>query len=120
VTFALSDIKITLNGVRCNSLAGTLPSITCQFPSNTLGNAALPAGTNKPIVHIAPIGYADTSSISAISIPLTVSAVTPNKAGSYGGIVATITGTGFPISNTADVTLTLCGNAVTKVTSVSN
>ncbi len=86
VGFTLTDLKITLNGERCNQLSGTLPSITCKFDKNSLNNAKLPAGNNKPIVHIAQIGYANTASIASILIPLTVTSITPSVSGTNGGV----------------------------------
>lgn len=120
VGFALSDLKITLNGERCNNLVGTLASLTCKFNKNSLNNAALPAGSNKPIVHVAQVGYASTTTISTTSIPLVVTSITPALSGINGGIEGVIVGTGFPISDKTGVTLRLCGNEVTQIVSVSN
>lgn len=120
VGFGLSDITITLNGERCNSLSGTVDSFTCKFNKNSLNNAALPAGTNKPVIHIAQVGYADVSSISAINVPLTITSVTPAVSGINGGIEARIVGTGFPLNDKSGVSLSLCGNSVTEIISVSN
>ncbi len=120
VGFALSDLKITLNGERCNSITGTLASMTCKFAQNSAGNAALPSGTNKPIVHIAQVGYANTGSISSITVPLVISSITPSSIGINGGLEGTIVGKGFPMSGKTGVTLNLCGNPVTEIISISN
>jgi hypothetical protein len=86
VGFVFSDLLITLNGERCNQISGTLSSLTCKFNQNSLLDAALPAGNNKPIIHVAQVGYADLSAISAINIPLTITSVSPSVSGTNGGI----------------------------------
>jgi hypothetical protein len=113
VGFVLADLKITLNGERCNLITGTLASMTCKFNKNLLNNAALPAGTNKPVVHIAQIGYANTASISAITVPLVITSVTPSTTGINGGLEGRIIGTGFPMKDKKAISLKLCGNDVT-------
>lgn len=120
VGFGFSDLIITLNGERCNELTGTLASLTCKFAKNSLNNAALPAGSNKPIVHVAQVGYAETSSISAITVPLTITSVTPGVSGTNGGIEGRIVGTGFPLGDKSLVNLSLCGNSVSDIISVTN
>ena len=120
VGFALTDLKITLNGERCNLITGTLASMTCKFTKNSVNNAALPAGTNKPIVHIAQVGYANTASVSPITVPLVITSITPSTIGINGGLEGRIVGTGFPMREKTGVSLKLCGNNVTVITSVSN
>lgn len=120
VGFALADLKITLNGERCNLITGTLSSMTCKFNKNSLNNAALPAGVNKPIVHISQVGYANTASISAITVPLVITSVTPSSIGINGGLEGRIVGTGFPMKDKTAVSLKLCGNNVTQIISVTN
>ncbi len=94
--------------------------MTCKFAQNSVGNAALPSGTNKPIVHIAQVGYANTGSISAITVPLVISSITPSSIGMNGGLEGTIVGKGFPMSGKTGITLNLCGNPVTEIISISN
>ncbi len=120
VGFALTDLKITLNGERCNLITGTLVSMTCKFTKNSVNNAGLPAGINKPIIHIAQVGYANTASISSITIPLVISSITPSSIGINGGLEGRIVGTGFPIKEKTGILLKLCGNDVTEINSVSN
>lgn len=86
--------------------------MTCKFNKNSLNNAALPAGTNKPVVHIAQIGYANTASISAITVPLVITSVTPSTIGINGGLEGRIVGTGFPMKDKKAISLKLCGNDV--------
>lgn len=85
-----------------------------------MNDAALPAGSNKPIIHVAQIGYADSSSISTIDIPLTITSVTPSVSGTNGGLEGRIVGTGFPLGDKSQVSLSLCGNSVTNIISVTN
>jgi hypothetical protein len=70
-------------------LIGTISSFTCTFDRNIDGNAALPAGSARPQIHIAQIGYADVSSITPISVSMSLastSPLTPSVSGSNGGI----------------------------------
>lgn len=97
-----------------------MASFTCKFTKNSLNNAALPAGSNKPIIHVAQVGYADTASISAIVVPLSITSISPSVSGTNGGIEGRIIGTGFPINDKSQVVLSLCGNSVTNIISVSN
>lgn len=61
LTFALTDVTVTLLGVQCSGLTGTTASFTCTLPLNSDNSASLPAGSAVPKVHVAPIGYADAS-----------------------------------------------------------
>lgn len=65
ILFSLSDVIVTLLGVRCTDLTGTIASFTCNLPLNQDNSIALPAGSEKIKVHISQIGYADVSSIVA-------------------------------------------------------
>ena len=120
IGFALSDITVSLLGVQCTDLSGTIASFTCNFPTNADSSVALPAGSEKPKVHVSQIGFADDSSLSATSISLTVTSLTPSTSSPSGGIQATISGSGFPIDENGDFTITLCGNEVTEIISVNN
>ena len=106
----LSDLIVRLNGVRCTQLNGPLTSFTCKFPLNSLGAAALPAGNNKPSVHVNQFGYADASAVSTINVPLVFTSITPPAVGTNGGVVGTLKGTGFPITKDGDISISLCGN----------
>lgn len=60
------------------------------------------------------VGYAESSTISAINVPLVVTSVTPSVVGINGGVQGTIVGKGFPISKQpGSISLSLCGNIVT-------
>jgi hypothetical protein len=86
VGITLSDISVYLLGVQCKSLSGTIASFTCTFDANAAGNAALPAGSSVPQVHIAQIGYADVSSLTPESISMAVTTLSPSTSGTNGGI----------------------------------
>lgn len=107
--------------VRCNAISGLIiANLTCSFSKNSLGSALLPAGTNKPIVHVAQIGYVDSTTVNSISVGLAVKSISPTSTGQNGGISGTLLGTGFPMDNSVPFVLKICGNNVKKVTSVSN
>jgi len=72
-------------------------TLTCKFSVNSAGNAALPFGSVKPLIHLSQIGYAKTSSLSNINIPLILTSLTPSTFGVNGGIQATLVGKGFPL-----------------------
>lgn len=42
--FQPQDINISILGVQCVNMSGTLSNFTCSVPTNSDGSAALPAG----------------------------------------------------------------------------
>lgn len=120
ISFSLGDISVTVLGSRCISPTGTLASFTCQLPANSDGNAAVPAGQGLPLVHIGGIGYADTTTVTPIQYQLTATSVDPSVTSPGGGVIATLSGSGFPLQKTEDLSIVVCGNVVTNIQSVSN
>ena len=119
--FALSDITVQLLGVTCVvDQSGTIGNFDCEFPTNQDGSAALPAGSEKPKIHVKQIGYANVGSITAMSTSLSVSSISPSSSSPGGGIEATLSGAGFPIDESGDYSISICGNDVTNVKSVTN
>lgn len=74
-----------------------------------------------PVYHFDTIGYADTSALTPISVPIAAS-ISPSSSSPGGGLLATISGTGFPtsLSDTSAMTVLLCGIEVTNLISVAN
>lgn len=70
VSFALMDVSVSFLGVQCTIDSGSsnLSNFKCDFPLTSGGTPQLPAGTGKPIIHIAQIGYADITSIPDITL----------------------------------------------------
>jgi len=122
--FQLSDLNITIHGVACVNLTGTISNFTCSVPTNADGSAALPAGTEAPRIFIDKVGYADSAAVTPETIPLVVTSFKPAQAGILGGIEATILGSGFPISSASagSLYISICGNLVpmANVTYISN
>ena len=120
MVYTLDDITVSYLGVPCSSLTGTITSFTCTLPTNADSSVALPAGTGTPKVHITQIGYADNSGVPATTEPITLVSFSPAQTSPGGGVEATVTGTGFPISSSTGLSVSVCGNDVTKFTTVSN
>lgn len=118
--FTVNDITVTMLGAQCANLAGTISSFTCTLPSNQDSSAQLPAGTGIPQVHIKQIGFADGSGLTSTTIPISVSTFAPAQTSPGGGVEATVVGSGFPISSSTGLSVTVCGNTVTTFTTVSN
>ena len=117
----IADITVSLLDVSCSDLSGTAASFTCQFPTNAADSSvALPAGNAKPIVHLSTVGYADDTSIVAEDIDVTVTSMTPASSSPGGGVIATLDGTGFPVDSSKPFTISICGNSVTQILTVSN
>ena len=115
-----SEVTVSLSGVRCTGLAGTLDSFTCNFPTNGDSSVALPAGNEQPSVHIASLGYADASAVGNILVSMVVSGSSPSASAPGGGVEVTLTGSGFPLSMDSSLAISICGNEVTEILSVSN
>ena len=99
----------------------TLSSFTCTLEQNTDNSVLLEAGTDKVQVHIGQIGYADNTAASAENIALTLS-MSPASSTSGALITGTLTGTGFPRSKeqAGDLAISICGNEVTDIISITN
>jgi hypothetical protein len=65
LSFTLADITVSLLGVQCTGLTGTISSFTCNLPINNDNSVALPAGTGKVQVHIKQIGYAVNTAVAS-------------------------------------------------------
>ena len=122
VGFVASDVTVTLMGVACTYASGDISSYVCDLPTNGDGSVALPAGSEKVKVHVKQVGYADDSGISAESIGLTVSSVSPSEVSPGGGAVVTISGAGLPASldDQDTVTILLCDNEVSNYKVINN
>lgn len=74
-----------------------MSSFTCNLPTNLDSSVALPAGTEKPLVHVTQIGFADGTAAADIDVPLVVSSFSPAETSPGAGILATVVGTGLPV-----------------------
>ena len=72
IGFQLSDLNITVHGVPCVNLTGTISNFTCSVSTNADGSAALPAGTEAPQILVKNVGYADSTAVTPETIPLIV------------------------------------------------
>lgn len=125
--YTLDDISVSLLGVECTELTGTIDSFECQLPTSTSArrmllttDPALPAGSETVSVHINQVGYADPTSVAADSVDLVVSSMSPAESSEGGLIEGIITGSGLPISDEDTYSVSLCGNEVTNFKSISN
>jgi len=104
-----------------NATASTSTSFACDFPLTSGGSPQLPAGTGKPIIHVAQVGYADVSSLANITLSFQVYSFSPQSSAPTGLISATITGSGFPVSiDSGQIVISLCGNLVQSFISVES
>mgnify|MGYP001447768285 CR=1 FL=1 len=124
LNFQLSDLNITMLGVACVNMTGTISNFTCSLPVNADGSATLPAGTGVPQVFVTQIGYTNTTTLISETVPLIVNSFDPPQSSVLGGIEATISGSGFPISSASagSLNISICGNFVpmANVTYISN
>ena len=121
IAFGLTDIQVSFLIRPCIVLTGNSSAFNCYFANDTSGNSLIPSGTGIPVVNIRGIGYANTASVTPITVPIIVTNFSPNIAGPEGNIPASILGSGFPVSNdNNEVVIYLCGNLVINYTSFSN
>ena len=116
----MSDLTVSLLGVPCLELTGTVDSFTCTFPTNDDGTPTLPAGTDYYLIHVASVGYVDSTALGAVTFNLVVNSVSPSVSSPSGGIEAVVSGAGFPLSEDPALEIQVCGNLVTDYVSVSN
>lgn len=123
--FALSDVTASLYGQPCAiDDAGTTASFTCTFNTISYGGnniPKLPAGNYMPRIHIKQFGYAgapiipvlaqnihnNVESSGSLLNEMTISSVSPQQLGINGGVMVTVVGTGFPVDNSGNPTLTI-------------
>jgi hypothetical protein len=86
IVFTTADITVSLLGVPCSNVAGTISSFTCSLPTNGDGSVKIPAGSGSPQVHVAQIGFADNSGLTPSIYPISVSGSMPGQTAPGGGI----------------------------------
>ena len=121
ISFALTDIQVSFLNRPCIVLTGTSSNFNCYFANDTSGNSLIPSGTGIPVVNIRGVGYANTASVTPITVDIVLTNFSPNVAGPEGNIPASVVGSGFPVNNdNNEIVISLCGNLVINYTSFSN
>lgn len=119
--FSLSAVSVSVGGLACTNLVGSVSSFSCTLPTNANGTANLVAGTVTPLVTINGLGIAELSSnpvVSPLTIPLVVSGLSLSSGGNNGGYVIGITGSGFP-SDATQVSVFICSKKA-AIQSITN
>jgi hypothetical protein len=80
----------------------------------------MPSGRGVPVVHIRQIGYALTTGVAEIVVSISLTTFVPALAGPEGDVPGKISGSGFPVDGKGAISVSLCGNAVTTFTSITN
>ena len=109
--FNLKDYSVSVDGINCSPLSGSITNINCVLPKNSDGSLQLRAGSFKPVVMINKVGAAKPlTTLPNINIPLRLTNFTPNTTGQVGGISMILKGNGFPFNlSVADgFTLSMC------------
>ena len=97
--FNIRDFSISLAGVDCLSISGSITNINCVLPKNTDGSLRIPAGNYTPLVLIARIGGAKPLiTLPKILVPLRLTNFTPSTTGQVGGISMILKGNGYPFN----------------------
>ncbi|XP_063605340.1 fibrocystin-L-like [Penaeus indicus] len=102
---ATDDPEVTVGGSACTEVTATSTTVTCKSPELT-------AGTYDIIVRDVVYGY---SNVISITYSFSVDSMSPSLGG-FGGVEATLTGTGFDPAGGS--TVTIC-NATCDVTDAS-
>ena len=88
----------------CNVTSASNDTINCTLPH-------LPAGQYQLTLHIVGMGNALPSSpaLSTVTYTATIVTFTPDMVGFGGGVVISLYGNGFPLSDDSDVEISMCG-----------
>ena len=89
----------------CNVTSTSNDTINCTLPD-------LPAGQYQLTLHIVGMGNALPSSpalSSTVTYTATIVTFTPDMVGFGGGVVISLYGNGFPLSDGSDVVISMCG-----------
>lgn len=129
--FTLNDVFVTLYGQPCTiDNGGTTDHFTCTFNTifyNSSPIPEIPAGNEPPRIHVKQFGYVGLpqSQVNAgspiyvqnnvrsnvqsavLTNEMTISTITPATLGVNGGVIVTVTGTGFPLEGSNYPTLTI-------------
>jgi len=112
--FPVNSIKIFVSWLPCTVNTGsTLSNLSCTLTNNEANKPALVAGTLNPYVFISGFGVVSLASgVTAPTIPLTATSITPATGGNNGGYAAVISGSGFPLDPNL-LSITLCSQKPT-------
>ncbi|ROT65416.1 putative fibrocystin-L [Penaeus vannamei] len=102
---ATDDPEVTVGGVACTEVVATSTTVTCKSPE-------LASGTYDIVVRDVLYGYSNSISVT---YSFSVDSVSPSSGG-FGGVEATLTGTGFDPAGGS--TVTVC-DATCDVTAAS-
>jgi hypothetical protein len=109
LNFPLSDVTVSVGGLPCTSVGGTLAAITCNMQANTDGTPILVAGQVTPLVAISQYGIvALASGVNPLSVNLVCTSLNVTTQGDNGGYAVKLTGAGFPLQ-TDQITIEICG-----------
>lgn len=121
-SFQLKDFTVSVDGVTCLSMSGSITNINCVLPKNADGSLQVRAGNFTPMAMIAKIGAAKPAATPPkIMIPLRFTNFMPTTTGFVGGISMILKGSGFPfdLSASAGLTVTMCSQPAT-INSINN
>lgn len=107
---------IFIGGAPCSVLTGTWT--TTNF-NCTIGN--VPAGTHRALVILGNVGLARATStvLTALTVPLVLTSITPTTMGVGAGLPVTLTGTGFATDETNGKNTINIGDVPCDVTSTT-
>ena len=101
------NINVEFGGSKCIVDSVELPLISCNLPINTDDTPIIEAGNHVPKLHLDSKGFFKINALEQ-SFDLTLDSINPVEAGSNGGIIITITGSGFGDSMTVTVNNSEC------------
>ena len=91
------NITVRFGNSDCAVTSVAWPVIKCDMPTNPDGSLQIESGSFHPMVHFADKGYfhVDKTAVTAHTVPLAISSVSPTTGSTGGGTKITISGTGF-------------------------
>ena len=116
----LNETLVEIGFENCELKSINDSQIVCDIPKGSSATVAV-AGTWTPILKVQDKGIVVASTDTQVTIPLTITSISPDKGSEQGGTLLTITGKGFlnSLSNSKITQTVMIGDSICNILSTS-